>query len=176
MSHNEYRDQLAYDIQVEYDREENGYPFVRGGEYDLADQYNLTTNCDFCNGKAEFDLSDRDNCKTCLKDLSDDLKLEFIKDEGEEYPEQTPEMKKWFDENVIPDSSDDEGNLLDNLPPLPEEAIKELNELLSLNPYRCSKKDCNEPIIDLGDKLCHSCYHSSCDKGECWCEQVKINR
>lgn len=56
MSHNEYRDQLAYD--------------------------NLTDNCDFCNGKAEFDFNDKDNCKTCLKDLAEQTELEFIKDEG----------------------------------------------------------------------------------------------
>ena len=163
MTHNEYRDQLAYDIQVEYDSDENGYPFVRDEEWDLAELHNLNETCDFCNGKAEFDLNDRDNCKRCI--------IEFIKDAGEgdsswvgsedykraqieqnteyplavlgyssrmptdeiEYPQPTPEMKKWFDENVIPDSSDDEVDiLLDKLPELPKEAIAEMNKLFNV--------------------------------------------
>ena len=29
--------------------------------------------------------------------------------------------------------------------------------------------DCENSVVDIEDRLCHSCYHKSCDKGECYC-------
>ena len=31
---------------------------------------------------------------------------------------------------------------------------------------------CGEKVVDVGDELCHSCYHSSCDDGECYCDNA----
>ena len=34
---------------------------------------------------------------------------------------------------------------------------------------------CGEDVVDVDDKLCHSCYHSSCDDGECYCDKGKTS-
>lgn len=31
-------------------------------------------------------------------------------------------------------------------------------------------EECEKPTVDVEDKLCHCCYHKTCDEGECWCE------
>ena len=30
-------------------------------------------------------------------------------------------------------------------------------------------EECNLPTVDEEDRLCHNCYHKSCDEGDCWC-------
>ena len=30
-------------------------------------------------------------------------------------------------------------------------------------------EECEQPTVDPEDRLCHCCYHKSCDEGECWC-------
>jgi len=29
--------------------------------------------------------------------------------------------------------------------------------------------DCENSVVDIDDRLCHSCYHKSCGVGECYC-------
>jgi len=36
--------------------------------------------------------------------------------------------------------------------------------------------DCKKEVVDPEDKLCHSCYHTSCADGECYCESEGVYR
>jgi len=32
---------------------------------------------------------------------------------------------------------------------------------------KCEK--CQQPTVDIEDRLCHCCYHKTCAEGDCWC-------
>ena len=32
-------------------------------------------------------------------------------------------------------------------------------------------RECNKPTVHIDDWLCHSCYHATCDEGECYCDE-----
>jgi hypothetical protein len=33
--------------------------------------------------------------------------------------------------------------------------------------------ECEKPTINIEDKLCHCCYHKTCDESECYCVNKK---
>jgi len=37
----------------------------------------------------------------------------------------------------------------------------------------CCNPKCNEKLSDQDDQLCHTCYHKSCEDGECYCDIMK---
>lgn len=34
-------------------------------------------------------------------------------------------------------------------------------------------EECEKPKVNIEDKLCHCCYHKTCDEGECYCVNKK---
>jgi len=32
-------------------------------------------------------------------------------------------------------------------------------------------EECEKPTVNIEDKLCHCCYHKTCNEGECYCAE-----
>jgi len=32
-------------------------------------------------------------------------------------------------------------------------------------------EECEKPTVNIDDKLCHCCYHKTCNEGECYCAE-----